>query len=86
MGVNQLGGEVNHSCPSRGEAKHEWNSASAPPIEFYGIDRDSFMFTFCHVFHNCKTAIVDTTRTQTMHLHPGFNLCSSMLKLALELL
>jgi hypothetical protein len=28
----------------------EWNLASAPPIWFYSMDRDSATFTFCRVF------------------------------------
>jgi hypothetical protein len=44
-------------------------------------------FIMCFIiFRDLLQAIVDTTKNQTMHLHLVLHLCSSMLKLALELL
>ena len=38
--------EVDHSPPSSVEVKNEWSYTSVPSIYLYGLDRDTFTFTF----------------------------------------
>jgi hypothetical protein len=45
-GIKRPGRDCNHSSTSNTEVKNEWNYTCTLPVRLYGMERDTFAFTF----------------------------------------